>query len=101
MSIFSPIFSLSSKSSKNSILEYKIDDQIETLEYDDRKMLSDKEKNDINQGIKKIDDIKILDYKKELENTKKYWEKYVKEHDTIKSTKEKRKLLKNPRRVLQ
>ena len=35
---------------------------------------------------KKIDDLKVLDYKKELENTKKYWEKYVREHDTIKLT---------------
>ena len=35
---------------------------------------------------KKIEDLKVLDYKKELENTKKYWEKYVKEHDTIKLT---------------
>ncbi|MBQ2917421.1 MAG: hypothetical protein IJE59_04580 [Clostridia bacterium] len=33
---------------------------------------------------KKIEDLKVLDYKKELENTRKYWEKYVKEHDTIK-----------------
>lgn len=32
----------------------------------------------------KIEEIKKLDYKKELEKTKKYWEKYVKEHDTIK-----------------
>ena len=35
---------------------------------------------------KKTDDLKVLDYKKELENTKKYWEKYVKDHDTIKLT---------------
>ena len=32
----------------------------------------------------KIEEIKNIDYKKELDKTKKYWEKYVKEHDTIK-----------------
>ena len=32
----------------------------------------------------KIEDIKNIDSKKELEKAKKYWEKYVKEHDTIK-----------------
>ncbi len=35
---------------------------------------------------KKTEEIKKLDYKKELEKTKKYWEKYVKDHDTIKLT---------------
>jgi len=39
---------------------------------------------DIDSINKKIEDIKIIDYKKELEKTKKYWEKYVKDHDTIK-----------------
>ena len=34
----------------------------------------------------KIEELKNLDYKKELEKTKKYWEKYVKEHDKIKHT---------------
>ena len=34
----------------------------------------------------KIEEIRKLDYKKELDKTKKYWEKYVKEHDTIKLT---------------
>lgn len=33
-----------------------------------------------------IKDIQNIDYKKELEKTKRYWEKYVKEHDTIKIT---------------
>ena len=33
--------------------------------------------------ISKIDEIKKLDVKLELENTKKYWKKYVKEHQTI------------------
>ncbi len=33
---------------------------------------------------KKVEDIKNIDYKKELEKTKRYWEKYVKDHDTIK-----------------
>ena len=33
---------------------------------------------------KNIEGIQKLDYKKELERTKKYWEKYVKEHDSIK-----------------
>ena len=42
--------------------------------------------SDVKSIDKKIDDIKVLDYKKELENTKKYWEKYVKDHDTIKLT---------------
>ncbi|MDO5556136.1 MAG: hypothetical protein Q4G09_05850 [Clostridia bacterium] len=32
----------------------------------------------------KIEEIRHIDYKKELDKTKKYWEKYVKEHDTIK-----------------
>ncbi len=32
----------------------------------------------------KIEEIKKIDYKKELDKTKRYWEKYVKEHDTIK-----------------
>ena len=34
----------------------------------------------------KLEEIKNIDYKKELEKTKKYWEKYVKDHDTIKLT---------------
>jgi len=34
----------------------------------------------------KLEEIKCIDYKKELEKTKKYWEKYVKDHDTIKLT---------------
>ena len=33
-----------------------------------------------------IESARKLDYKKELEKTKKYWEKYVKEHDKIKYT---------------
>lgn len=32
----------------------------------------------------KIEETRLLDYKKELEKTKKYWEKYVKDHDKIK-----------------
>ena len=32
----------------------------------------------------KIEEIKKIDCKKEIEKTKKYWEKYVKDHDTIK-----------------
>ena len=32
----------------------------------------------------KIEELKKIDYKKELEKTKKYWEKYVKEHDKVK-----------------
>ena len=32
----------------------------------------------------KIEEIKKIDYKKELDKTKRYWEKYVKDHDTIK-----------------
>lgn len=35
---------------------------------------------------KKTEETKNIDYKKELEKTKKYWEKYVREHDTIKLT---------------
>ena len=35
---------------------------------------------------KAVEDVKNIDYKKELEKTKKYWEKYIKEHDTIKLT---------------
>ena len=42
--------------------------------------------SDIKDIEKKIEDIKNIDYKKELENTKKYWEKYVKDHDTLKLT---------------
>ena len=41
---------------------------------------------DIKSIETKIEDIKNLDYKKELDRTKKYWEKYVKDHDTIKLT---------------
>jgi len=51
----------------------KIDDQIETLEYDDRKMLSDKEKNDINDLINSDDTsnlFKDISLPKELEITK-------------------------------
>lgn len=33
---------------------------------------------------KRTDEIKKIDYKKELEKTKRYWRKYVKDHDTIK-----------------
>ena len=40
--------------------------------------------SDVKNIEKQIQDIKNIDYKKELERTKKYWEKYVKEHDTIK-----------------
>ena len=32
----------------------------------------------------KLEETKKLDYKKELDKTKRYWEKYVKDHDTIK-----------------
>ena len=32
----------------------------------------------------KIEETRLLDYKKEIEKTKKYWEKYVKDHDRIK-----------------
>ena len=32
----------------------------------------------------KMEEIKKIDYKKELDKTKRYWEKYVKDHDTIK-----------------
>ena len=32
----------------------------------------------------KIEEIKKIDYKKELDKAKRYWEKYVKDHDTIK-----------------
>ena len=39
---------------------------------------------DVKSIEKKIEDIKTLDYKKELEKTIKYWEKYIKDHDTIK-----------------
>ena len=35
---------------------------------------------------KQADNIKTIDYKKELEKAKKYWLKYVKEHDKIKLT---------------
>ncbi len=34
----------------------------------------------------KIEEIRSIDYKRELEKTKKYWEKYVKDHNTIKLT---------------
>ncbi len=39
---------------------------------------------DVKTIEKKIEEIKNIDYKKELEKTKRYWEKYVKDHDTIK-----------------
>lgn len=39
---------------------------------------------DVKTIEKKIEEIKSIDYKKELEKTKRYWEKYVKDHDTIK-----------------
>ena len=42
--------------------------------------------SDVKNIEKQVEDIKNIDYKKELEKTKKYWEKYVKEHDTIKLT---------------
>ena len=42
--------------------------------------------SDIKDIEKKIEDIKNIDYKKELESTKKYWEKYVKDYDTLKLT---------------
>ena len=41
---------------------------------------------DIKSIETKLENIKNLDYKKELDRTKKYWEKYVKDHDTIKLT---------------
>lgn len=40
--------------------------------------------SDVKTIEKKIEGIKNIDYKKELEKTKRYWEKYVKDHDTIK-----------------
>lgn len=40
--------------------------------------------SDVKTIEKKIEEIKNIDYKKELEKTKRYWEKYVKDHDTIK-----------------
>ena len=39
---------------------------------------------DIKNTENKLNKIKHIDSKKELEKTKRYWEKYVKEHDTIK-----------------
>ena len=39
---------------------------------------------EIKQIDEKINETRSLDYKKELEKAKKYWEKYVKEHDKIK-----------------
>ncbi len=42
--------------------------------------------SDVKNIEKQVEDIKNIDYKKELEKTKKYWEKYVKDHDTIKLT---------------
>lgn len=39
---------------------------------------------DVKTIEKKVEEIKNIDYKKELEKTKRYWEKYVKDHDTIK-----------------
>ncbi len=41
---------------------------------------------DVRNIDKQLEDIKNIDYNKELEKTKKYWEKYVKDHDTIKLT---------------
>ena len=41
---------------------------------------------DIKSIETKIESVKNIDYKKELDKTKKYWEKYVKNHDTIKLT---------------
>lgn len=40
--------------------------------------------SDVKTIEKKVEEIKNIDYKKELEKTKRYWEKYVKDHDTIK-----------------
>ncbi len=42
--------------------------------------------SDVKNTEKQVEGIKDIDYKKELEKTKKYWEKYVKDHDTIKLT---------------
>ena len=42
--------------------------------------------SDIKSIESKLEGIRNIDFKKELEKTKKYWEKYVKEHDTIKLT---------------
>ena len=40
--------------------------------------------SDIKTIEKQIKDIKNIEYKKELDRTKKYWEKYLNEHDKIK-----------------
>ncbi len=42
--------------------------------------------SDVKNIEKQVEDVKNIDYEKELERTKKYWEKYVKDHDTIKLT---------------
>ena len=42
--------------------------------------------SDVKNIEKQVQEIKSLDYKKVLDRTKKYWEKYVKDHDTIKLT---------------
>ncbi len=42
--------------------------------------------SDVKTIEKQLEDIKTIDYNKELEKTKRYWEKYVKDHDTIKLT---------------
>ena len=41
---------------------------------------------DIKSIETKLENLKNLDYKKELDRTKKYWEKYVRDHDSIKLT---------------
>lgn len=47
----------------------------------------------------KIEDIKKIDYKKELEKTKKYWEKYFKDHDTIKFANSNTKCMKKVEKI--
>ncbi len=42
--------------------------------------------SDVRTIEKKVEEIKNIDYKKELDKTKKYWEKYVRDHNTIKLT---------------
>ena len=44
---------------------------------------SNKEKSLLNELDTEIEKLKKLDLKLELENTKKYWQKYVKEHDKL------------------
>lgn len=47
----------------------------------------------------KIENIKGLDYKKESDKTKKYWEKYVKDHDTIKFSNSNTKYMEKVERI--